>query len=141
VDALAGMFLAAFLAATVVPFYSELVFGALLLQGHDPWIVWSVATCGNTLGSCVNWILGRYLIRFRESRWFPFSPQAHERAEGWFQRFGQWSLLMAWAPIGGDALTFVAGLMRTRFWLFLLLVGTGKGARYAALLLMIEQVS
>ena len=46
-----------------------------------------------------------------------------EKAQRWFQRFGFWSLLLAWAPIFGDALTLIAGIMRVRLGLFLLLVG------------------
>ena len=137
-EAVALLFLASFLAATVVPFYSELLFGGLLLEGHDPLLLWVVATCGNTLGSVVNWGLARWLLRFQDRRWFPFTPERLGRAQGWFERYGKWSLLMAWAPAGGDALTFVAGLMRTRLSVFLLLVGAGKGARYAVVLLLIE---
>ncbi len=35
-----------------------------------------------------------------------------------------------WLPVGGDALTFVAGVMKVRILPFLLLVGLGKGVRY-----------
>jgi len=86
------------------------------------------------LGSAVNWALAVYLLRFREHRWFPFREERLGRAQRWFQRYGVWSLLLAWAPIGGDALTFVAGLMRVNFWVFLALVAIGKAARYAALI-------
>ena len=140
-SALVGLFCTAFLAATIVPFSSEIVFGALLLSGHDPLALWVAATSGNTLGAVVNWTLARYLLRFQDRRWFPFSPGQTERAQSWFERFGQWSLLMAWTPIVGDALTFVAGLMRTRLVVFVLLVGAGKGARYAVLLALIDGVS
>jgi len=136
--ALIGLFLTAFLAATVVPFYSEVVFAGLLLRGHDPLALWIAATAGNTLGSVVNWALAHYLLRFQDRRWFPISPAGLERAQRWFERYGKWSLLLAWAPAGGDALTFVAGLMRTRLSLFVLLVGAGKGARYAVLYALLE---
>ena len=48
---------------------------------------------------------------------------------------------MAWLPVGGDALTFIGGMMRVRLPLFLLLVGTGKAARYAAVVLSSGWVS
>jgi len=51
-----------------------------------------------------------------------------------------WSLLLSWAPVAGDALTFVAGFMRVRFDLFLVLTALGKGARYAILLALVEGV-
>jgi membrane protein YqaA with SNARE-associated domain len=55
-------------------------------------------------------------------------------AQAWFQKYGVWTLLLSWMPIGGDALTFVAGVMRVRFDLFMLLVAIGKGVRYAVVI-------
>jgi membrane protein YqaA with SNARE-associated domain len=133
-----GLFFTALLAATLLPFYSEVLFAGLLVEGYEPFALWAWATAGNTLGSAVNWALARYFLRFEDRRWFPFREKNLGRAQAWFQRYGVWSLLMAWAPVGGDALTFVAGLMRVRFWLFLLLVGIGKGARYAVVLWMVQ---
>jgi len=129
-----SLFAASFLAATLLPAYSEVVFAGLQQAGHDPLALWAWATAGNTLGAAVNWGLGRYLLHFQERRWFPFRLDTLGKAQQWFQRYGVWSLLLAWLPIGGDALTFVAGVMRVRFDLFLLLTAIGKGARYAILL-------
>jgi membrane protein YqaA with SNARE-associated domain len=133
-EAYLGLFLVAFLAATVLPAYSEVVFAGLIAAGHPPPVLWAWATAGNTLGAAVNWALGRFLLRFEGRRWFPFRPETLGRSQRWFQRWGKWSLLMAWLPVGGDALTFIAGVMRVRFPVFLLLTAVGKGARYAILL-------
>ncbi|MDD2558143.1 MAG: YqaA family protein [Desulfuromonadaceae bacterium] len=122
----------AFLAATILPFSSEVILFALLRNGGDPFWLVIAATVGNTAGAVVNWLLGIYLLHFRERRWFYFSQQQIEKAQRWFQRYGFWTLLLAWMPIGGDVLTLVAGIMRTPLWLFLLLVGTGKGLRYVS---------
>ena len=124
------LFASAFLAATILPFSSEVVLFSLLRDGGDPVALVVVATLGNTLGSVVNWALGLYLLHFQDRRWFYFSRDQIEKAQRWYQRFGFWSLLFAWLPIGGDALTLIAGIMKLRLWLFLLLVGTGKGLRY-----------
>lgn len=129
-----ALFLVAFLSATLLPGYSEVMIVGLLAAGHEPIGLWAWATAGNTLGAVLNWALGRFLLRFRSRRWFPFRPDDLGRAQRWFQRFGVWSLLLAWAPVIGDALTFVAGVMRVRFDLFLLLTAIGKGTRYAILL-------
>lgn len=126
------LFGSAFLAATILPFYSEVVLFALLREGGNAVALVIVATLGNTLGAVVNWLLGRYLLRFQDRRWFYFSRGQVARAQRWFQRYGFWTLLLAWAPIGGDPLTLVAGIMKVRLWLFLLLVGTGKALRYVA---------
>ena len=129
-----GLFLVAFLAATLLPAYSEVLFVGLLAAGYDPWALWAWATVGNTLGAAVNWLLGRYLLHYQDRSWFPFKPDTLGLAQGWFQRYGVWSLLLSWAPIVGDSLTFIAGLMGVRFSLFLLLTALGKGARYAMML-------
>jgi membrane protein YqaA with SNARE-associated domain len=124
------LFGSAFLAATVLPFYSEVVLFALLREGGDPILLVLVATLGNTLGAVVNWLLGRYLLHFQDRRWFYFRRAQIDKAQRWFQRYGFWSLLLAWAPVGGDALTLIAGIMKVRLWIFLLLVGSGKAMRY-----------
>jgi membrane protein YqaA with SNARE-associated domain len=126
------LFASAFLAATILPFYSEVILYALLREGGDPVALVAVATLGNTLGAVVNWVLGRYLLHFQGRRWFYFSSAQIEKAQRWFQRYGFWSLLLAWMPVGGDALTLIAGIMKVRMSLFLLLVGTGKALRYVS---------
>ncbi|MDX1519944.1 MAG: YqaA family protein [Gammaproteobacteria bacterium] len=127
------LFASAFLAATILPFYSEVVLFSLLRSGGDAATLVIVATLGNTLGAVVNWIMGRYLLHFQDRRWFYFSEKQIEKAQRWFQRYGFWSLLLAWMPIGGDALTLIAGIMKVRLWLFLLLVGSGKALRYISI--------
>ena len=137
-EAYVGLFISAFLAATLVPAYSEILFASLIAAGYDPMALWLWASSGNTLGSAVNWGLGRYLLHFQDRRWFPFKAGNLDRAQAWFQRFGVWSLLLAWLPVGGDALTFIAGVMRVRFSIFIVLTAIGKSARYAVLLGLLE---
>lgn len=131
----AGLFMAAFLAATLLPMQSEAALVALLLTGdHAPWLLLAIASVGNVLGSLVNWLLGRGIERFQQQRWFPVSPQALERARGWYRRHGRWSLLLSWLPVVGDPLTVVAGVMREPLPVFLLLVSIAKVGRYLVLL-------
>ena len=129
------IFFSAFLAATLLPFYSEVLVVAQYLKTPDTWFqIWAVASMGNTLGAAVNWLLGRYLLHYQERKWFPFKANQIGKAQHWFQKYGVWSLLMAWAPVGGDALTFIAGLMKVRFWTFFTLTFIGKAVRYAVVL-------
>ena len=128
------LFFSAFGAATILPFYSEVVLLAYVQQGYPLLALWATATLGNTLGAHVNWLIGRYLLHFQDRRWFPVKPGTLHKAQERFRKYGTWTLLMAWLPVGGDALTFVGGIMRVPFWLFTLLVGFGKGARYAVML-------
>ncbi|MET3660929.1 YqaA family protein [Aquamicrobium ahrensii] len=131
---LGGLFGVAFIAATILPAQSEAALVALLFTGKwSPLLLVAVASAGNVLGAVVNWALGRGIARFRHRRWFPVREQALERATGWYRRWGRWSLLLSWAPIGGDALTVAAGVLREPLWSFLILVTIAKTGRYLAL--------
>ena len=130
--------ISAFLAATIIPLGSELAVGAAILSGADPLITLAVASSANTAGSTLNWALGRAIERFKDRPWFPVTAQQIDSAQRRFARYGQWSLLLAWVPIIGDPLTFVAGIMRVPFALFVLLTGLGKTARYAVFIFLLE---
>lgn len=129
-----GLFLAAFLAATILPMQSEALLVATLLAGQHP--AWALVLCagiGNVLGSVVNWFLGRGIERFRHHRWFPVKETDLDRAQIWYRRWGKWSLLLSWVPIIGDPLTVVAGVLREPLAMFVVLVGIAKFARYIVL--------
>lgn len=129
-----SLFISAFVAATVLPMQSEAVLvGLLVAASHPISVLVIVATIGNVLGAVINWYLGRYLLVFREKRWFPSSQHQLERAQNWYRRYGRWSLLGSWLPIVGDPLTVVAGLMREPLISFVVLVTIAKGARYILL--------
>ena len=129
----AGLFLVAFLAATVLPAQSEVgLAGLLLSEDYSLVFLVAVASAGNTLGAVVNWVLGRGIDRFSDRSWFPVKPERLERATRWYHRYGRWSLLLSWAPIVGDPLTVVAGVLREPFVSFLVLVTLAKTGRYIA---------
>lgn len=134
ISSYAGLFLAAFGAATLLPMQSEAVLVGMLLSGHyTVATLLLVATLGNVLGSLLNWVLGRSVERFRHRRWFPVSEAKLEKAQRFYLRYGRWSLLLSWVPIIGDPLTMVAGVMREPLWSFLLIVSFAKGMRYLLL--------
>jgi membrane protein YqaA with SNARE-associated domain len=60
------------------------------------------------------------------------SAEQQERARSHYLRYGSFSLLFSWLPVIGDPLCMVGGVLRINFWLFTLLVASGKLARYAA---------
>ncbi|MSP47945.1 MAG: DedA family protein [Alphaproteobacteria bacterium] len=132
---LAGLFVTSFLAATILPMSSEAVLaGVALTTAQDRLLLWTVATVANTLGSVLNWSLGRWGAIYRDRAWFPVKPETYDKAAARFRRYGTWSLLFSWLPIVGDPLTMVAGALGVRFLPFVLLVAFGKGARYAVVL-------
>ena len=126
-----SLFSISFLAATVLPFSSELTLAGLIsTSNYDNLLLLVVASFGNVLGSVFNWSLGFYSRNLSTKKWFPFKETQIERSSKWFSKFGKWSLLFAWLPIVGDPLTFVAGLLRVRFLDFIILVAIGKVSRY-----------
>ncbi len=76
------LFTSAFLAATLLPFPSEVTLAGLLHAGQsDRAALWLVATIGNTLGSLVNWVIGRLALRFEGRPWFPLRRDRLGRAQ------------------------------------------------------------
>ena len=126
-----SLFIISFLAATILPFSSELTLAGLVAtSNYDNLLLLIVASLGNVLGSVVNWILGFYSRKLTTKKWFPFKDEQIEKSSKWFNKFGRWSLLFAWVPIIGDPLTLAAGLLRIKFIEFLILVSIGKVGRY-----------
>ncbi len=114
-----------------MPGSSEVVLVGLLLAGQvDPALAVGVASVGNTLGSCVNWAIGRFFAHFRHAKWFPIPPDKFEQYQRWYNKWGLWSLLASWVPIIGDPLTVFAGIARTPLWLFTTIVLIAKTVRY-----------
>ena len=128
-----SLFIISFLAATILPFSSELTLAGLMAtSSYDNLFLLIIASLGNVLGSVVNWILGFYSRKLSKKKWFPFKDEQIERSSKWFNKFGRWSLLFVWVPIIGDPLTLAAGLLRVKFIEFLILVTIGKVSRYLA---------
>lgn len=121
---LSALFLSSFLAATLLPGGSEAVlFGTLKSNAQLFWPALGVATLGNTLGGMTSYWLGRFLPEKKHPG----------RALAWVHRYGSPALLLAWAPLIGDALCVAAGWLRLNFWYVLLFMAAGKFARYWAI--------
>ena len=134
-----GLFIAAFLAATILPAQSEAGLAALILASPaSVTLLVATASLGNVLGSVVNWYFGRGINHYTSKRWFPANIQLSQ-ATSWYGRYGRWSLLLSWVPVIGDPLTVVAGIMREPLSRFLLLVGIAKTGRYIIVALLALQ--
>jgi membrane protein YqaA with SNARE-associated domain len=118
-----GLFISSFLAATLLPGGSEAVlFGILKLHPELFWPAILLGTLGNTLGGMVTFAMGRAV------------PQTHNerfaRNVARVQRYGSPALLLAWAPVIGDALCLAAGWLRLKWWQAALFMAIGKFLRY-----------
>lgn len=125
---LAGLFLASFLAATLLPGGSEAVFlGLLALHPELRWPALLLATLGNTLGGMTSYFLARCLP---DSALNKLNP----RYLDWARHWGAPVLVLAWAPLIGDLLCVAAGWLRLPWVSSLLWMALGKGLRYLALI-------
>lgn len=119
-----GLFVSAFLSATVLPGSSEvLLFGFLQQHADEFWPAIGVAALGNTLGGMTTYACGRYL-----PKWQALETLPHQAA---VRRFGPAALLLAWLPLLGDALCLVAGWLKLPWLACGFYMGIGKTLRYA----------
>jgi membrane protein YqaA with SNARE-associated domain len=118
---LGALFLSSFLAATLLPGGSEVVFAGVLTSGAASlWPALAVATVGNTLGGSSSYLVGRLVPQHKLG----------ERALEWVRRWGAPVLMLSWVPIIGDALCVAAGWLRLSLWESVLFMALGKFARY-----------
>jgi membrane protein YqaA with SNARE-associated domain len=135
---LLGLFLASFLAATILPFSSEFV---LLSMTVGPWgtpELWVVASLGNWLGGMSSYGLGRLGDPDRIARWLRTDLA---KAQAWrvrLERQGAWAAWLCWLPIIGDPIAIALGLGRTHLLTTALFMFLGKALRYAAVLALVR---
>ena len=127
---LLSLFLLSFCASTLLPLGSEWLLVALLLDGSTPLTAVAIASLGNSLGAIVSYLIGLGSGDWLIEKLLRISQQRQQRARHWFARYGSWALLFSWLPLIGDPLCLVAGMLRHRFFRFVLLVSIGKTARY-----------
>jgi membrane protein YqaA with SNARE-associated domain len=131
-----SLFFISFCASTLLPLGSEWLLVALVLQGSNPLATVAIATLGNSLGAGTNYLIGFYGGDWLIEKVLRVEKARQQQAIRWFNRYGSWSLLLAWLPVIGDPLCLVAGMLKTPLLRFSLLVTTGKGLRYTVLTLL-----
>jgi membrane protein YqaA with SNARE-associated domain len=127
-----GLFVASFLAATVIPLSSEALFGVMLFH-FDPWICLIVATAGNSLGGWLNYGLGylgnpEWLARIR------VKPAQIHRWKDKVNSYGVWLALFSWLPFVGDIMAVALGFFRADWKGSFLFIFVGKFLRYLLIL-------
>lgn len=117
------LFIASFLAGSIIPVSSELIlFGVLKLNPALFWPALACATTANTLGGLSSYVIGRF---------FPTTtPPAGQSPLNSVKRFGSPILLLAWLPWIGDPLCVAAGWLRLNVWQCAVFIAVGKFSRY-----------
>lgn len=125
-----GLFLASFLAATVVPFSSEVIFSAMVFGGLDPWTCVWVATLGNFLGGMTSYYVGLLgKIEWIE-KYFHIKKEKMESYTERIQKYGDWFAFFSFVPFIGDVIAVATGFFRCNWWKVAISMLIGKFVRY-----------
>ena len=135
------LFIISLLAATILPLSSEIVLTTMLLTNlFEKNLLLVIASSGNILGSIFNWYLGKKITIFQGRKWFPVSQEQLNKSQKYFQKYGLWSLLLAWVPVIGDPLTLLAGVLKVKFSIFFILISISKISRYIFIIYLVSFV-
>jgi len=125
-----GLFIASFLAATVVPFSSEFIFSAMVFSGLDAWTCVWVATLGNWLGGMTSYYVGLMgKIEWIE-KYLHIKKEKMENAAVKIQKYGDWFAFFSFVPFIGDVIAVATGFFRCKWWKVAISMLVGKFARY-----------
>ncbi|MCP4971129.1 MAG: DedA family protein [Arcobacter sp.] len=126
------LFISALVSATLFPLGSEALLIYDIKQGYNLFLLIFFASLGNILGSVINYYLGLKGEEYLESKKI-LKKQKIEKYKTFFDKYGAFSLLLSWAPIIGDPITLIAGILKYDIKKFLLLVSISKTLRYVIL--------
>lgn len=125
-----GLFVASFLAATVLPFSSEALLSLLIATDFNTAHCIAAATLGNWLGGMSSYYLG-YLGKWE---WIEkYLNVKHKSIEKWHQRLykrGAVFAFFSWLPFVGDIFAVGLGLIRANWKITAIAMLTGKFLRY-----------
>lgn len=132
-----SLFVTTFLAATILPFSSEIVFSAMILENFNPYSCLVIATLGNSLGGITNFFIGK----IGNEKWlskFGYKKDVFTKHQKYMHKYGYWLALFSWIPVIGDPLIISLGLYRLKFFPISILLIIGKFLRYYIILLMLK---
>ena len=135
-----ALFVVTFLSSSVVPLTSEFLLIAMQRLGYNVWLILFVASTGNFFGSLTTYWIGRYGGSRLMEKWIRPKPANLARAQSLYDKWGGPILFFSWIPSIGDALTFIAGVLKGdlrtfTFWVFL-----GKWVRFAVVLGLVSLI-
>ena len=141
-SAFLGLFLSAFLAATLVPAQSELGLGYLVINTNYPMaLLVMVASLGNTTGAIINWFIGQGIGKsVMHLEKIKTSPR-YSTIIIWYEKYGLWTLFLSWVPVIGDPITVISGIFNVPLKTFLPVVALAKTSRYILIAIFAENFS
>lgn len=135
-----GLFQEALLNATILPFFTDLYFSAMIAFGtYKVSAMLFLAVSGALIGAVFNWRVGVMVDDGRKNSKFAPNEELFQKCSLVFRRYGIWLLLVsAWLPLGGELLMLLAGLFGVRLWKVLLMVFVDRAFYYTVMTEMIS---
>ncbi len=130
-----SLFFSAFLAATILPFSSEVAFLLALESGMPKYSALIFASTGNIFAIILNYFLGYWL--YEKTKTKLNSSKVGKKSLDYGHNYGYYALVFSWLPVIGDPLTLVAGVLRLNFVWFVIIAGSMRFFRYYLLTFVI----
>jgi len=133
-----GLFIISFLAATIIPFSSEGVLAAMLINDFNPTLLLIAASTGNTLGGLSGYILGYIGNWALIEKYLKTKKDKVLIYESRIKKYGALIAFLTWLPFIGDILAIALGFFRVSIYKTILYMSIGKTLRYAVVIYIIS---
>ncbi|NCC10374.1 MAG: DedA family protein [Bacteroidia bacterium] len=136
---LPGLFMAALLAGSVLPFSSEIVLVAMIKLGLEPVACILTATAGNTVGGMTCYYMGHLgKIEWIE-RFFKVKKAKIDKMAHFLKGKGSMMAFFTFLPFFGEVIAITLGFMRSNLWLTISSMFIGKMIRYIIMVWILLQ--
>lgn len=125
-----GVFVASFLAATVLPFSSEVALTGVLWAGASYWPCLIAASAGNSLGGMTCYWIGMLGKVEWIEKYLKLNKDKLAGVQRWVKKRGVWSAFFVFVPGIGDFIAVALGFLRANAWTVALFMTAGKTLRY-----------
>jgi len=131
------IFFISLISGSLFPLGSEGLLAYDLLKGYNPYLLLTFASIGNTLGTIINYYLGLKGEEYLEKKGY-LNKEKLKIAKQRFKKYGLFALFLSPLPIIGDPITFIAGVLKYNFKLFITIVFLAKTIRYTIIIFIIN---
>ncbi|MEN8139490.1 MAG: YqaA family protein [Bacteroidota bacterium] len=135
-----GLFIASFLAGSVMPLGSEVLYGLLFYKNFDPVSLLLVASVGNWLGSMTNYWIGTFGKWEWITKYLKVPQEKVEKQFKYIHKFDYFMALLCWLPILGTPIAIALGFMRSSLIKVTIFMFLGKFLRYLILNFLLQSV-
>ena len=127
-----GLFVASFLAATILPFSSEALLSYMIYSNYNVTYCIVIATIGNSLGSFLNYFLGRLGKWNLIEKYLRIKKHKIEKFKLKVKKYFGLAAFLVWVPVFGDIFSVALGVLKADIKKTFFFISLGKLLRYIA---------